>query len=278
LGELRAVLVAISTVAFFFLQGCQTLKEGAEISYAVRENGLQQERVTDAVRRRITSVAVAKNGLTVGAAELEYSTNWSYPKIEKIQISDRTLSRFIAAGGVFFTAGLAYFDKDFDRMWGDERLNVRVVDSWLDRTRGQRVSSSTTVQQKALEGHFTLTVSKLRAERAEEVFSRSVNFRAGTASIVLDRAGLKLARGEEAKFLITIDQPSDLRPVPHPFRFDVSLGSQVFFISGMQEREVAPAQNADPRVSSEATRRKRCMRIGLKEGSNDFDLCMRSLK
>jgi hypothetical protein len=49
-----------------------------------------------------------------------YEIGYSVPINEEWRITDRHLARLVAAGGVFFTAGLAYFDKDFDRAWGTD--------------------------------------------------------------------------------------------------------------------------------------------------------------
>lgn len=280
LEKMKTATYFLCVLSIFSIQGCQTLKEGAEIGYAVRENGRQQERVIDASRMQLVSVAVKPSGILISASELEYSTVWSYPKIERVQIADRTLSRLIAAGGVFFTAGLAYFDKDFERMWGDERVEVRVVETWLDRNKGERTPASGTVRENIINGFFNVRVVRLRANGVvlTEVFQGPVQFRSGTGLLDFSKLDLKLRPSEEVKLQVIIEQPSVLKPLPNSFNFNASLASQVVSIRGDESKDSRSTASNDSTVSGNAAKRAKCRRIGLTEESADFDLCIRSIR
>lgn len=276
---MKSFFVTLFTFSIFLLQGCQTLKEGAETSYLIRENGFKQERVEDATRRQIISVSTELSGLSITAEELEYSTLWSYPITERVQISDRTLSRLIAAGGVFFTAGLAYFDKDFERMWGDERIEAKVVNSSVDRSNGKRIPASTTVGSKSLEGAFPLKVLQMQtgALGQREIFRGTVIFRSGKAILDFLKLDPRALPGQEIRLLVTLDQPLDLKPLPQFFTFDTSLGSRVFTFE--VPRKPLSSQDDGGKVKRKGALSKpdRCKRMGIKEETEDFSLCLRSL-
>lgn len=275
---------------FFLSQGCQTLKDGAEISYVIRENGFHQERQVEASRRRIDSLTITSNTLSLTVSELEYSTVWSFPIMERLQISDRTLSRIIAAGGVFFTAGLAYFDKDFERMWGNERIDYKVTNSWVDRSKGKRDAKTTTVKNVPVEGYIQVTTSRAQGSgiAATEVFKGIVHFRSGVTSIDLKNIHIESKELETITLIVRIDQPSNFRPVPPPFSFDDTLGIRSVSYSIPRQlpnirdletlRRDAETGAKTEGTGSKVTKVDRCKRLGLLEGTKDFSLCLRSLK
>ncbi len=76
---------------------------------------------TLAVRPVIKQASISPSGnLIFKLDHAIYEIGYSVPINEEWRITDRHLARLVAAGGVFFTAGLAYFDKDFDRAWGTD--------------------------------------------------------------------------------------------------------------------------------------------------------------
>lgn len=276
----RAVSVSLGITFLLLIQGCQTLKEGADIRYVVREQGRQQERVEDANRRELIRVSIESGKLFIYARELVYSTMVEYPVMQQVQVSDRTLSRFLAAGGVFFTAGVAYFDKDFDRMWGDERVESKVVNSWLDRDRGRRLPHTTQIHRMSLDAFVWVVISGAGSDgwSARELFRESVQFVNGAASIDLNSMALDAKPGKEIDMTITLEQPTNLRPVPQPFSFSTDWGSQKisYLMPRVGNRSEAARVQPDDDLSDGKI--KRCKKMGIDEGSRDFDLCVRSLK
>ena len=276
----RAVGVSLGITFLLLIQGCQTLKEGADISYVVREQGRQQERVEDATRLELISVSIKSGSLSINARELGYSTMVEYPVMQRVQISDRTLSRLLAAGGVFFTAGVGYFDKDFERMWGDERVEYKVVNSWPDRDRSRRLPSTTQIERTPLNKFAWVAISGSVNDKgtSKELFRRSVQFFNGSASVDLTSVALDAEPGKEIDMTITLEQPTNLRPVPQPFSFSTDWGSQKisYLMPRVGNRSEAARVQPDDDLSDGKI--QRCKRMGIDEGSRDFDLCVRSLK
>ena len=278
--RVKNAFIILGSALLTLLQGCQTLKEGADISYVVREQGRQQERVEDATRIELTSASIRAGKIDLNARELVYSTMVEYPVMQQVQVSDRTLSRFLAAGGVFFTAGVAYFDKDFDRMWGDERVESKVVNSWLDRDRGRRLPLTTQIERMPLNSFVWVLISGAGSDgwSATELFRESVQFVNGSASIDLNSVALDAKPGKEIDMTITLEQPTNLRPVPQPFSFSPDWAVQTISYSmpGTGNRsQTNRAQSNDDRNDVKIVR---CKRMGIDEQSIDFDLCLKSLK
>ena len=121
----RAVGVSLGITFLLLIQGCQTLKEGADISYVVREQGRQQERVEDATRLELISVSIKSGSLSINARELGYSTMVEYPVMQRVQISDRTLSRLLAAGGVFLLLAWGILIRILKRCGGTSELSIK---------------------------------------------------------------------------------------------------------------------------------------------------------
>lgn len=276
----RTVGISLGIASLLLIQGCQTLKEGADISYVVREHGTQQERVEDAHRRELIRVSIESEKAYIYARELIYSTMVEYPVMQQVQISDRTLSRLLAAGGVFFTAGVAYFDKDFDRMWGDERVESKVVNSWLDRDRVKRLPYTTQIDRLPLNTFVWVVISGAGSDgsSSREIFRESVQFVNGAASIDLTRVALDAKPGREIEMTITLEQPTNLRPVPPPFSFSPDWGRQKinYLMPRPSNSRGATKVQADDDLRD--SKIKRCKRMGIDEGSRDFDLCVKSLR
>lgn len=276
----RAVGVSLGIALLLQLQGCQTLKEGADVSYVVREHGTQQERVEDANRRELIRVSIESGKLSIYARELVYSTMVEYPVMQQVQISDRTLSRFLAAGGVFFTAGVGYFDKDFDRMWGDERVESKVVNSWPDRNKGRTLPNTTQIKRNPLNDFARLSIlgAYPKVLVPKDLFRESVQFVNGVVTVDLERLAVDAKPGKRIDMTITLEQPTNLRPIPPPFSFSPDWAVQriSYLMSGTGNRgQTTKVQSNNVLNDDKITR---CKRMGIDDQSIDFDLCLKSLK
>ena len=106
------------------LTGCANMDRDLASQKIIVKNNVSSEilyEATLAVRPVIKQASISPSGnLIFKLDQAIYEIGYSVPINEEWRITDRHLARLVAAGGVFFTAGLAYFDKDFDRAWGTD--------------------------------------------------------------------------------------------------------------------------------------------------------------
>lgn len=106
------------------LAGCANMDRDLAHQIIVVKNNVKTEIIyepTKAVRPIIKEASLSSQGILIFKLDQAiYEIGYSVPINQEWRITDRHLARLVAAGGVFFTAGLAYFNKDFDRAWGTD--------------------------------------------------------------------------------------------------------------------------------------------------------------